>query len=64
LLPGNDGGRPLDLTRIQPDGYLSMIVEPVDESASEPRFDIVSDAPSMGEWRVEGLVSESGERWR
>lgn len=40
-------------------------VAPVDELGREARrFDIVLDAPTTGDWRVEGVVPQSGERWR
>jgi hypothetical protein len=64
LLPGNDGGRPVDLTRIRSGGYLWLNVEPLDETGRLAQFDVALDAPATGAWGVEGVVPLSGERYR
>jgi hypothetical protein len=65
LLPGYDNGRPIDLTRIAPGGYLWMTVEPVSETGSEARFDIVLDAPTTASsgWKA-SCAEQSGARWQ
>jgi hypothetical protein len=37
-----------------------MIVEPVDESASQPRFDLMLNAPTTGEWWVKSRAAWRG----